>query len=225
MSIPMIAGYYPYTRDGVTHPPRAILEEIPASLRVNPSYQKSLLVLAGDESSALQLEKFGLRVHRVFDDAPAEIHRDTAHKMKHWMCLWALREFGEFLWLDWGTVLLKEPDPAFWDACRAFRTPKFVRIENYWATVNCGVYYACEEWIDPMVKSFDALVSEPNDELLWISILPHDVRSRPEYWWGERVVQIWNDADFNAITNNTYFAHVKHLECAQRIRSLQGSPG
>jgi len=115
MSIPMIAGYYPYTRNGVTHPPRAILKEIPASLRINPSYRENLLVLAGDQSSAQQLEKFGLQAHRIFEDAPMAIHRDTAHKMKHWMCLWALREFGEFLWVDWDTVLLKEPDQAFWD--------------------------------------------------------------------------------------------------------------
>ena len=32
MSVPMIAGLYPYTRDGVTHPPKVTLQEIPASL-------------------------------------------------------------------------------------------------------------------------------------------------------------------------------------------------
>jgi hypothetical protein len=86
----MIAGLYPYTRGGVTRPPTVTLKEIPDSLRINPSYRDDLLVLAGDRASAEQLESFGLRVHRVFDDAPAAIQRDTAHKMKHWMCLWAM---------------------------------------------------------------------------------------------------------------------------------------
>jgi len=75
----------------VTHPPSVTLAEIPISLEVNPNYRDDLLVFAGDEASARQLRGFGLRVHRVFEDAPSEIHRDTAHKMKHWMCSWALR--------------------------------------------------------------------------------------------------------------------------------------
>jgi hypothetical protein len=219
MSIPMIAGLYPYTRDGITHPPRVTLSEIPVSLAINPAYQDQLVVLAGDENSAHQLTAFGLRVHRVFDDAPAQIHRDTAHKMKHWMCLWALREFGEFLWLDWDTVMLRPPDDVFWAACRIHRTPKFVWIEHYWATVNCGVYYACDDWLPAMERSFAANVSQPNDELLWASVLPPDVRARPEFWWGERVVQLWSDADFEHITPGTYFAHVKQLDWAERIRS------
>lgn len=220
MSVPMIAGLYPYTRDGVTHPPKVALQEIPASLQVNPSYRDALLVLAGDRASAEQLESFGLRVHRVFDDAPAAIQRDTAHKMKHWMCLWALREFGEFLWVDWDTVLLRPPDDAFWEDCRRGGTPKFVRIPGYWATVNCGVYYASHGWLREMERSFDAEVSEPNDELLWASVLPGDVEDRDEFWWGDRAVQIWTEADFDSVTGRTYFAHVKHLDWAERLRSI-----
>jgi hypothetical protein len=222
MSIPMIAGLYPYTRGGVTHPPRITLAEIPASLEVNPSYRDDLLILAGDESSADQLQQLGLRVHRAFDDAPAEIHRDTAHKMKHWMCRWALREFGEFLWVDWDTVMLRRPDAAFWTACRTPRTPKFVWIEEYWATVNCGVYYACHEWLPAMERSFQAEVPEPNDELLWRSVLPSDVRERPEFWWGDRVVQIWDDTDAKNITAGTYFTHVKQLSMAEELRRVAG---
>lgn len=218
MPIPMIAGLYPYTRAGITHPPKFTLAEIPISLKVNPLYRENLLILAGDELSAQQLSEFGLQVYRVFDDAPAEVHHDTAHKMKHWMCLWALREFGEFLWVDWDTVMLRPPDEIFWNYCRSSRTPKFVWIDNYWATVNCGIYYACKEWIPAMEQSFRAKVSEPNDELLWQSVLPSDVRQRPEYWWGEHIVQVWNEADFESITPQTYFAHVRHLEWAEAIR-------
>jgi hypothetical protein len=216
----MIAGLYPYTRAGVTSPPKFTLEEIPASLEINPSYREDLIILAGDFDSAMQLEGFGLNVHRIFDDAPEAVKRDTAHKMKHWMCLWALREFGEFLWVDWDTVMLKRPDEAFWAACRERRTPKFVWIDDYWATVNCGVYYANDDWIPAMERSFGAVVSEPNDELLWTSVLPPNVRDRPAFWWGDRVVQIWNEPDFAHVSKETYFAHVKRLDWAANLRSL-----
>lgn len=220
MSAPIIAGYYPYTRNGVTHAPRAILEEMPGCLTINPYYRDNVLFLAGDEQSANQLLELGLTPYRIFDDAPDAIHRDTAHKMKHWMCLWALREFGEFLWADWDTVMLREPDEGFWDFCRKHRTPKFVWIEDYWATVNCGVYYANSDWIPAMEASFESIVSEPNDELLWASVLPHDVRERPEFWWADRVVQIWDKSEMAGITTDTYFAHVKHLAWADELRSL-----
>lgn len=219
MSIPMIAGLFPYARGGVVRSPSVTLQEIPQSLRLNPSYRQDLIVLAGDQESARYLEGFGLRVHRVFDDAPAAIHRDTAHKMKHWMCRWALQEFGEFVWVDWDTVLLREPDEAFWSYCRSARTPKFIRIPNYWATVNCGVYYACADWLDAMDRSFSAVVSEPNDELLWTSVLPPDVRDRAEFWWGERALNIWDRTDFALIGPQTYFAHVKSLEWAEELRA------
>ena len=66
----MIAGLYPYTRGGVRHPPRVTLAEIPASLVITPTYSEDLVVLAGDSASARQLESFGRRVQRTFDDAP-----------------------------------------------------------------------------------------------------------------------------------------------------------
>jgi hypothetical protein len=113
MSIPMIAGLYPYTRADVTQPPVVTLREIPASLEVNPLYRDRLIVLAGDEPSASHLRHFGLEVRRVFADAPASIRRDAAHKMKHWMCRWALAEFGEFLWVDWDTICIRPPDEQF----------------------------------------------------------------------------------------------------------------
>lgn len=214
----MIAGLYPYTRAGVNHSPGVTLQEIPDSLTVNPTYRDDLLVLAGDEDSATLLEEFGLAVYRVFDDAPAEIHHDAAHKMKHWMCRWALEEYGEFLWVDWDTLMLRRPDMAFLDWCRSSGTPKFIWIPDYWATVNCGVYYASKNWLSAMEGSFDAPVSEPNDELLWATVLPTDIHERQEFWWGERVAQIWTPADFKNIGSKTYFAHVKHLGWANAIR-------
>lgn len=218
MSAPMIAGLYPYTRNGVMHPPSITLSEIPRSLEVNPAYRTDLVVLAGDEVSARQLEGFGLRVHRSFDDAPAAVRHDTAHKMKHWMCRWALETWGEFLWVDWDTVMLRPPDDTFWTWCRASATPKFISIPGYRATVNCGVYYASQAWASAMDRSFAANVPEPNDELLWASVLPPDVVDREEFWWGERVAQVWTTDDFAVVGAGTYFAHVKHLEWAPELR-------
>ena len=218
MSPPMIAGLYPYTRGGVSKPPIVTLAEIPASLVVNPTYRDELLLLAGDEGSAEQLAGFGLKVHHAFDDAPAEVRIDAAHKMKHWMCRWALNEFGEFLWVDWDTVMLRRPDDAFWAWCRRFGTPKFLKIPGYWATVNCGVYYACRNWREAMDRSFAAQVSEPNDELLWSAVLPVDVVNRPEYWLGPRAVNVWTKDDFALVGEETYFAHVKTLDWASEIR-------
>ena len=220
MSIPMIAGLYPRTRGGVASRPKRTLREIPASLDINPAYRENLIVLAGDHASSAQLKSLGLRVRRVFHDAPGDVRRDAVHKMKHWMCLWALREFGEFLWVDWDTVMLRSPDEGFWAACRERGTPKFIRIPNYWATVNCGVYYANDGWADAMERSFTTRVSEPNDELLWASVLPSDVRERGEFWWGGQVAHIWDECDFAAVTESTYFAHVRRLNWAERLRAL-----
>lgn len=218
MSLPMIAGLYPYTRGGVTHPPVVTLREIPASLEVNPLYRERLIVLAGDTPSADHLRSFGLDVRRVFDDAPAAVRRDAAHKMKHWMCRWALAELGEFLWVDWDTVCIRPPDESFAGWARASGTPRFIRIPDYWATVNCGVYYAPGSWAGAMDESFDAVISEPNDELLWRSVLPDNVTDRPEFWWGERVVHVERPEDITQVTGATFFAHVKRLEWAAEIR-------
>ncbi len=216
----MITGLYPYSRGGAVNSPAVTLSEIPVSLEVNPLYRDNLIILAGDQATALQLQKHDLQVYRIFDDAPESIQVDAAHKMKHWMCCWALEEFGEFLWIDWDTVMIKLPDDRFWKRCREHGTPKFIHIPNYWATVNCGIYYADSSWAEAMARSFNADVSEPNDELLWASVLPNDINTRSEYWWGEYVVNLWNRADFALVTKETYFAHVKDLAWADEIRSL-----
>ena len=218
MSPPMIAGLYPYRRAGVTRPPVVTLKEIPQCLDVNPWYREELLVLAGDGESRRRLEGFGLKVERVFDDAPESVQRDAAHKMKHWMCLWALREFGEFLWVDWDTVCVRRPDSSFWEWTRAAGTPRFIRIPDYWATVNCGVYYAPGSWTTDMAASFGAVVEEPNDELLWRSVLPADVVHRSEFWWGPKVVHVQTEAEISLVTAEALFVHTKDLSWASAIR-------
>jgi len=215
---PLIAGLYPYTRNGVTRPPRFTLAEIPESLRVNPWYRERLTVLAGDRTSAEHLRGFGLRPTRIFDDAPPEIQRDAAHKMKHWMCRWALREFGEALWVDWDTVTLKDPDDALWARCRSSPTPRFIRIPGYWATVNCGVYYVPSSWAEAMDASFGAAVEEPNDELLWRAVLPRDVIDRAEFWWAGEAAHVEKMADFEQVGPTAYFAHIKKLGWADALR-------
>lgn len=218
--LPMIAGLYSDTRMGASRPPSATLKEIAASLEANPMYRNSLIVLAGDHASAACLERFGLRARRVFHDAPDDVKRDAVHKMKHWMCLWALREFGEFLWVDWDTVVIKPPDENFWAKCRELGTPKFIWIPNYWATVNCGVYCANIDWAGAMERGFMARVSEPNDELLWAAVLPPEVRERDEFWWGDHVAHVWDECDFAAVTASTYFAHVRRISWAEKLRAV-----
>ncbi|MBV9108164.1 MAG: hypothetical protein JO306_02020 [Gemmatimonadetes bacterium] len=214
----MIAGLYFYVRGGVRQFPRVTLAEIPRSLDANPWYRDRLVVLAGDEESASLLAAEGLRVHRVFDDAPADVQHDAAHRMKHWMCLWALRTFGEFLWVDWDTVALREPDQEFWSFCRSAGTPKFIRIPGYWATVNCGDYYASAAWADRMERSLAAPVQVPNDELLWCSILPERVTEHSTFWWGERIVNVWKQAEIAHVSSRTVFAHVGDLSWASALR-------
>ena len=218
MSLPLIAGLYPYTRGGVTQPPVVTLQEIPASLRVNPRYRERLQVLAGDHVSAAHLERLGLKVRRVFDDAPEWVHHDAAHLMKHWMCRWALTEFGECLWVDWDTVCLREPDAELSIRVRSSKSPRFIRIPNYRATVNCGVYYAHASWAVAMERSFEATVSEPNDELLWREVLPADVTERPEFWWSTEAVHVETFDQVALVQPDSYFAHVKRLDWAGAIR-------
>ncbi len=219
----MIAGLYPYARGGEVHEPRFTLAEIPLSLEVNTRYRKELLVLAGDRTSAGWLEAPGLDVYRVFDDAPARIQRDAAHLMKHWMCRWALAEFGEFLWIDWDTVCLRWPDDEFWSLCRSGDCPRFIRIPDYRATVNCGVYYCPGSWMDALDRSFDAVVQEPNDELHWAAVLPADVRQRDEFWWARRVVNVWTEDDLDLLGPDSCFAHIKDLRWADRARVVAGA--
>lgn len=83
MSVPIIAGLYPYTRGGVSRTPRVTLREIPESLEVNPSYRENLLGLAGDQTSAEQLSptfiQRALRTADLFPRNPRGFENDPRY--------------------------------------------------------------------------------------------------------------------------------------------------
>jgi hypothetical protein len=222
---PFIAGLYQYCRAGRCRPPTKTLEEITLSLRANPGYSDMLTVLSGNHHCTAALSQLGLKVTKTFEDAPAFVKANSAHLMKHWMCIWALREYGEFIWVDWDTLMTREPQDDFYDYCREHQTPKFIRIKHYWATVNCGVYYAPHTWLDQMTAGLEANLSEPNDELCWATVLPKNVVSDSRFWWGDRVINVWNKEDMKAVPAAACFLHVRDLRWANHLGSPQKKNG
>jgi hypothetical protein len=91
MSPQIIAGLYSNTKSGINQDVSVIKKEIINSLKVNPWYRDHVRVLAGDCESADFLERNGLKVYKIFNDAPDFIKFDTVHLMKHWMCIWAVK--------------------------------------------------------------------------------------------------------------------------------------
>ena len=218
---PMIMGYYPYVRDGQVHPPRTVLDEIRACLEINPWYRDRMLFLAADANSARVLQRLGLQVTRTFEDAPEHVWKNAAHRMKHWMGLWALKEFGEYLWVDWDTVYTQLPDEAFENACRQHNTPKFIFIPGYQhAVVNCGVMYVPETWAVSMAEGLETNLEKTNDEHIWETVLPSDVLDRKEFWWSGESEHIQSEKDFHKVTRDLYFAHVGNLKLADGVREL-----
>jgi hypothetical protein len=219
----MIMGLYPYIRNGERRGFKAgLMEEIADSLNCNPFYAEQMMFLAADSSSARILEARGLRVLRIFEDAPEHVWRDTVHKMKHWMGLWALREFGEYLWVDWDTVAVAEPDENFWEGCRSGGTPKYIRIEGYkHAVVNCGVLYVPAAWAAAMERSLHLPARSSNDEHLWEAVLPADVLNRPEFWFGTEVRYISGADRADRVTSKLCFAHLGRgcFDAADAIRA------
>ena len=71
-----------------------------------------------------------------------------------------------------------------------------------------------------MKKSFYLPTKKPNDELMWTNVLPKDVIDRDEYWWGERVVNVWLENECSWIKPETYFAHIKTFDYLKRISPL-----
>jgi hypothetical protein len=180
-----------------------------------------LTVLSGDRHCTDALSQVGLKVTKNFEDAPEFVKANSAHLMKHWMCIWALREFGEFIWVDWDTLMVKEPQDDFYEYCREHQTPKFIHIKHYWATVNCGVYYAPYAWLDRMVTGLETNLSEPNDELCWAAVLPRDVVNDSRFWWGNRVINIWKEDDMQAVPATACFLHVRDLRWSNSLSSPQ----
>lgn len=197
--------------------PGKVLHEAHTSLKVNSWYKSRLLFLSGDRSSTLALQQMGVPVYRVFDDAPGFIQQAPVFRMKHWMVFQMLKEHKEILWIDWDTISLKPLDDAFFEYCRQKNTPKFVFIPGYHATVNCSVYYVNQTWLSRMEKSFYLPTKYPNDELMWANILPKDITKRDEYWWGERVVNIWLESECCWVKPKTYFAHIKTFDYIKHL--------
>ena len=56
----MIARLYRHIRSGVAKAPRTTLSEVPASLKVNPTYRDDLPALAGDDDAAAEFDKHQL---------------------------------------------------------------------------------------------------------------------------------------------------------------------
>ena len=205
----MISGLYKNQHGGTLKPSTKTLTEVTESLRINPHYREQLICYADSKEMADFLEKKGCFVHKVFDDAPSDIIYDTKHKMKHWMMFNAVKEFKNVLWIDWDTYNIKPIDEYFLNYCYSTTNPKYTWINNYWAIVNCAVYYLNEKSLDIMEKSFSVKVESSNDELLWAAVLPPDVRNRSEYWLNDFVINIWQNKDFDNVTENTYFLHLK----------------
>jgi len=44
---------------------------------------------------------------------------------------------------------------------------------------------------------------------------------RKEFWLDDYAVNIWSKRDIGAVTDKTYFAHVKNLEWAEQLRNIQ----
>ncbi|MEZ4468942.1 MAG: hypothetical protein R3F43_32050 [bacterium] len=94
------------------------------------------------------------------------------------------------MWVDWDTVLVRPPDEAFLGGLPARQHPE---VHPHSRLLGDGEL-RCLLRFAPMAPrdgaESDAQVSEPNDELLWASVLPSDVQDREEFWWGDRAVQI-----------------------------------
>lgn len=198
-----------------------ILSEVQSSLHINEWYKEKLVFLAGDSYAAKALENLGLKVHRVFDDAPDFILEEPVFRMKHWMVYQMLQDHNEVIWIDWDTISIKPLDANFFRFCRKHKTPKFVYIPGYHAIVNCSIYYVHQNWLSVMEKSFNNPTSEPNDELMWLSVLPKQIRKKKEFWWGDYVVNVWLEDECSWVTPNTYFAHVKTFDYYKHLEPLK----
>jgi len=223
LAVPMIMGLYPYIRRGenLGFKP-SMLKEIKECLECNPGYRERMVFLAADQQMAAILHSFGLRVTRTFEDAPDHVWFNTAHRMKHWMGLWALQEFGEYLWVDWDTVATKMPDANFWRTCRTGGTPKFILILGYQhAVVNCGVLYVPGGWTGLMARSFTLSARSPNDEHLWETVLPGNVLECAEFWFGPEVQYISRPERVDRVTRGLRLAHLGRggFEVAGAIQS------
>ncbi|MEO0075663.1 MAG: hypothetical protein ABIK31_06110 [candidate division WOR-3 bacterium] len=215
--ITYVSGLYYYSRNGKSSFPHKIISEIEESVKLTPWYKSNIICYADSKETAKILDNHGLYVHNIFDNAPNQILINKAHKMKHWIMYNAVKEFNDVVWIDWDTYLLKPIDQHFENKCLKSIHPKFTYIHNYWATVNCSVYYLNQSYLELMEKSFHSILSEPNDELLWKSVLPENIRSLKQYWLDDYVINVWEEEDFKKITKNTYFLHLRNFELLKSL--------
>jgi hypothetical protein len=220
----LISGLYSDSKKGLSKIPLKTIREINESLVINQNYRNDIIVLAGDDACSEILSKIGLIPKKNFRDAPEFIKNNSVHLMKHWMCIWALREYDEFIWIDWDTIQIKTLDKFFFDYCRKYNTPKFIYIKKYWAKVNCGVYYSNINWLEKMELGLSSLDSETNDELCWSKVLPNNLDLDHRYWWGDLIINIWDKNDLNKITKNTYFIHVKDFSLYSDVKKYILNP-
>lgn len=215
----IISGLYCDSKNGISKIPHKTVREINESLIINKNYRNDINVLAGDNICSEILSEIGFIPKRVFNDAPESIKNNSVHLMKHWMCIWALKEYNEFIWIDWDTIQIKPLDEFFFDYCRKYNTPKFIYIKKYWAKVNCAIYYSNINWLEKMEMGLSSLVSETNDELCWSKVLPDNLELDHRYWWGDLIINIWDKNDLTKITKNTYFVHVKDFSLYDNLKT------
>jgi len=207
-------GLYRYVRGGIDSTRDKIYYEVKRCLEINPWYAENVIFLADNKASEQFLNDLGLDVTMTFTDAPQKVLLNKAHFMKYWMCIWALEQHGAFLWLDWDTIAMKKPDDAFWAYCSEGNTPKFIFIPHYHSLVCCGVYYANKAWFSRMKSQLfrNTIVEPPSDELLWKLILPPNLDGLATFWWGSKVLNVWETVQHELVKRETYFLHVRDLD-------------
>ena len=72
-----------------------------------------------------------------------------------------------------------------------------------------------------MEKSFTIPTSTPNDELMWLTVLPKKIVQKKEFWWEDYVVNVWLESECSWVTPNTYFAHVKTFDYFKLLEPLK----
>ena len=203
-------GLFPKIRNGELRGYKPnLLNEVEVSLALNPWYRERMTFLAGEEASDAVLRAHGLKVLRMFTDAPSHVWRDTTFRMKAWMIQWAAEAFGGVMWVDWDTLSRGTPDKAFEAYCRCTDTPRFVRIPGYQhARVNCSLVYAPQRLSAPLRSALEKNLTLWNDEHLWDSLLNDADLATDAFWFGERAIHVGKPAKAALVSTETQFVHL-----------------
>jgi hypothetical protein len=68
-----------------------------------------------------------------------------------------------------------------------------------------------------MSAGLEANLAEPNDELCWAAVLPKEVASDSRFWWGDRVINVWNENDMKSVPDGACFLHVRDLNWSNHL--------